>query len=56
MKTYIATITLKIKAEDEAQADRKVDAAIRYGLEETAATYPPEGVDVKKVVMKEAAK
>ena len=43
MKTYIATITLKIKADSKVVVQYKADDAIRYGL------YDLEGCQLKKI-------
>lgn len=43
MKTYIATITLKIKADSKVAVQYKADDAIRYGL---------EGCQLKKIKLK----
>ena len=43
MKTYIATITLKIKADSKVMVQYKADDAIRYGL---------EGCQLKKIKLK----
>ena len=43
MKTYIATITLKIKADSKVEVQYKANDAIRYGL---------EGSQLKKIKLK----